>query len=394
MEIKFKILYPIYFTLLWLLLNLQTLTIIGWRNDHSMPIKVFHLFSFLGIIFFILKFYKKFPKLPQHVLLFFLFIVIIGPLQYLIYDFNKLYLAYIYSFFIFCVGYLSTYFLSESKIFKILKIITLVINIIILVKLVFHREELMRFIQSPDGHPYVFSIYGGGVNLEASWLALSTAFFINRRFFYYILFSISLLVDILYASRGGLVISVTIFVIRFFSVYAVRLEKRFIVFVGLLLIVLSPFFIDYSNLIEKTYALKRFSQFASDQDKGMQGRFAMWQYYPEAMWESKFLGLGAGNSIYGIEKVSKKDFSEDNLHNLYMQILLEFGIIPLLLYLSIVFKTAGGIIKSGFTNPIGVLLIAYFIASMSQFRGASPIFWLILGLFFGMEMVKKSKNEK
>ncbi|GAA4428254.1 hypothetical protein GCM10023188_12300 [Pontibacter saemangeumensis] len=243
--------------------------------------------------------------------------------------------------------------------------------------------------QAPDGHPAIYTIYGGGTNLESTWLGLNVALFINRKKLFYVLLSLTLMVSIIYASRVGVVIAMLVAGFKFISVATSKTERRAIIALAFFAALAFIIFIDFDNLAEKVYTLKRFSEFGDSSDKGMAGRFAMWRYYGTALWESKLLGYGAGNGMYAIESVSGNDYPEDNLHNLYLQLLIEFGIVGFLLYMLTVYNVSIKAIKSHFINPIGIILLVYFVASLIQFRGTDAIIWLYMGLF-----LKNEANQK
>ncbi len=242
--------------------------------------------------------------------------------------------------------------------------------------------------KAPDGHPDIYTLYGGGTNLEATWLGLNTALFSNRKRLFYLLLVVTLTVSVIYASRVGVVIAFLVAGFKFISATTSRQERRAIITLGLLSLLAFVFFIDLDNLAEKVYALQRFAEFGDSSDKGMAGRFAMWRYYGTALWESKLLGYGAGNGIYAVESVSGIDYIEDNLHNLYMQLLIEFGIIGLLLYLITVYNISIKALKSRLSNPIAIILLVYFIASLVQFRGTDALIWLYMGIFLAIESNK------
>ena len=113
----------------------------------------------------------------------------------------------------------------------------------------------------------------------------------------------------------------------------------------------------------------------------MSGRKAMWEQFPEAMAESNYLGYGAGNAMYGLEKVSGIDFSEQNVHNYYLQVMLEFGLLGLPLYLILVFHLLKRIHWAKMADPLAMILLCYFISSLIQFRGAESMIWLYMGVF-------------
>ncbi|WP_299757619.1 O-antigen ligase family protein [uncultured Pontibacter sp.] len=374
--------FSIYLFVFFLLLNFQTLGLTGWIKDEESSIKLYHLFSVFFIPCLLLVGSRNaLFKMPFFILEYFIGIILISLLLFLIYPFNRLLLNHVFAFYAFFIGYHLARILSTEEIFSKLRQVVLVVSIIIVGKLLFHIPEIRNFMKAPDGHPDIYTIYGGGTNLEATWLGLNSAIFVNRKRLFYILLIITFLVSILYASRVGVVIAFLVAGFKFISSATSYKERKSIIALSVLAAVAFIILVDLDNLAEKVYALKRFTDFGDSSDKGMAGRFAMWQYYGTALWESKLMGYGAGNGMYAIESVSGNDYPEDNLHNLYMQILLEFGCLGLLLYLIIVYNISFKAFKARLVNPIAIVLLIYFIASLIQFRGTDALIWFFMGIF-------------
>lgn len=382
--------FSLFLFLFFLFLNLQTLSITGWMVVEESSIKLYHFISLFFVSCLFLRPKKGIPKIPPFIFEYFAGITLISLLLFLIYPFNKLLINHLFVFYAFFIGYYMAGIFSQEQIFNLLQKAALVVFIIIVGKLFFHIPEIRRFMKAPDGHPDIYTIYGGGTNLEATWIGLNTALFINRKRLFYVLLSITLVVSIIYASRVGVVIATLVAGFKVISSATSRQERRTIILMALLAVLAFVIFIDLESLATKVYTLKRFSEIGDSSDKGMAGRFAMWRYYGKALWESKLLGYGAGNGIYAIEKVSGNDYPEDNLHNLYMQILIEFGIIGFFLYLIAVYNISIKALRSRLSNPLAIILLVYFVASLIQFRGTDAMIWLYIGLFLKIESNKET----
>ncbi|WP_237144033.1 O-antigen ligase family protein [Pontibacter pamirensis] len=333
------------------------------------------------------------PKIPPFVLEYFVGISIISLLLFIVYPFNRILINHLFAFYAFYIGYYITGIYSPEQLIGLLQKAAVVIFVIITGKLLFHIPEIIRFMKAPDGHPDIYTIFGGGVNLEATWIGLHTALFINRKKLFYFFLLTTLIISVLYASRVGIVIALLVAGFKFLSSATSKKERRAIIALALLAVFCFVIFIDFENLANNVYALRRFVEFGGSTDKGMEGRFAMWRYYATALWESYFLGYGAGNGMYAIEAVSGKDYPEDNLHNLYLQILIEFGFIGFLLYMLVVYNLSIKAFKSRLSNPIAIVILVYFIASLIQFRGTDAIIWLYIGMFIRIESKKIALNE-
>lgn len=388
--------FGLYLFLFFLFLNLQNLGLTGWILVEGTAIKLYHYFALLFIPFLFYKPKSGLLKIPSYVFEYFAGITLISLLLFLVYPFNRLLVNHLFALYAFVIGYYIAGTITQEQVFKVLQQAALLVFIIIVGKLFFHIPEIKRFMKAPDGHPDIYTLYGGGTNLEATWMGLNTALFINRKRLFYLVLIVTLAVSMIYASRVGVVIAILVAGFKFISATTSKQERRAIVMLGLMAVLAFILFIDLDNLAEKVYALQRFTEFGSSSDKGMGGRFAMWQYYGSALWDSKFMGYGAGNGIYALESISGIDYEEDNLHNLYMQLLIEFGIIGLLLYLIVVYNISIRALKSRLSNPLAIIILVYFIASLIQFRGTDALIWLYIGLFLKIETnkIKLAANEQ
>ncbi|AKD04456.1 O-antigen ligase family protein [Pontibacter korlensis] len=373
----------------FLLLNLQTLSLTGWMVVEESSVKLYHFFSLLFLPCLFLKPKDTTARVPLFIFEYFVGITLISLLLFLVYPFNRLLINHLFVFYAFFIGYYIAGILPQEQIFNLLQKAALIVFIVIVGKLFFHIPEIKRFLKAPDGHPDIYTIYGGGTNLEATWIGLNTALFINRKKLFYTLLAVTLVISVIYASRVGVVIAFLVAGFKFVSANTSRKERRTIIFMAMLAVISFFIFIDLENLASKIYTLKRFAEFGDSSDKGMAGRFAMWQYYGTALWKSKFLGYGAGNGIYAVETVSGTDYPEDNLHNLYMQVLIEFGVLGFILYMIVVYNISIKALKSRLSNPLAILILVYFIASLIQFRGTDAMIWLFIGLFLKIESNKE-----
>lgn len=382
--------FSVFLVLFFLFLNLQMLAITGWMTNENSTLKVYHLFSLLFIPCLLLRLRSRLPLIPPFIFEYFVGIILISLLLFLFYPFNRMLINHIFAFYAFYIGYYIAGLFTQEHVLALFQRAAIIVFVIIVGKLLFHIPEIIRFMKAPDGHPAVYTIYGGGVNLEATWLGLNTALFINRKKLFYFLLLSTLFISTLYASRVGIVISLLVAGFKFISAATSKEERSAIILLGILAVLSFVAFIDFDNLAEKVYAFRRFAEFGDSSDKGMSGRFAMWRYYGSAIWENKFMGYGAGNGMYAIESVSGRNYPEDNLHNLYMQVLIEFGIIGFVLYLLVVYNLSFKALKSRLSNPFGIIILVYFIASLVQFRGTDAIIWLYIGTFIRLEAFKKS----
>jgi O-antigen ligase len=72
---------------------------------------------------------------------------------------------------------------------------------------------------------------------------------------------------------------------------------------------------------------------------------------------------------------------EENVHNYYLQVALDFGLPGLAVWLLLVMYILGNSKVLRSPDPFGTYLVLYLAGSLFQFRGAEPLFWYVLGLF-------------
>ena len=84
-------------------------------------------------------------------------------------------------------------------------------------------------------------------------------------------------------------------------------------------------------------------------------------------------------------------YGEDNVHNLFFQMLLDFGIIGLIFYCTVISIFLKREWRKIIKNPIVAYLVAYLIISLIQFKGAEIITFYILGIYL---LVKNKENDK
>lgn len=249
-----------------------------------------------------------------------------------------------------------------------LQLISWLILIFVFVKLGFFWTSIQEYLSNPFAHPELFWLYGGGPNLEATWLMLNAAFFRRTKIFW-AFWVLSFSISILYASRVGVVLGLALL---FFHLSSFPLRRASLVFplliatVGVLLNVINP------------YALVRFFQIG--EEVGSKTRLEMWFGAWEALQEMPITGYGAGGALSAIERTTGKVFVEDNLHNYFLQVLLDFGMLGFIVWLLIVaYILNHANIPKG--DEYGTYLVLYLVAALVQFRGADPLFWFVMGLF-------------
>lgn len=237
----------------------------------------------------------------------------------------------------------------------------------IAVKDAIYIQSILGFVShGGSGHPTIPTFFGGGVNLEASWIALFGVFFKRDKAGALYLTS-SLLISASYASRTGLILSLLSIV---YVLLAKGGSKRggFFNVLKLALLLLGLVLIAQAAGIP---IVERFT--AVGEDKGSIGRENMWQYALPAFLDSPILGHGAGNTIPHISEISGKLFAEDNIHNYFLQVLLDFGLIGFLALAAMVVSVILNFRRGNYTNPFAAYILCWVAGSLFQFRGADAL---------------------
>lgn len=381
--------------LFWLLINFQMLSVFGWINDtKGVNIKLYHLFS-LVFLPFILKQPLKFKLSKTGLILVFLFMIIVFLTSITLspfYGFNSVFINYFFAFYVFFLGYFLSKRLNSFKILKIFQSIIILIYIVVLIKSIYYYETITYFLKNPYGHPSIYYIYGGGPNLEATWITLCSLFFLNRKRLFYFSILFSFIISAIYASRISIIMVVLVYIFYFVSNRPTKNERRII----LSFFVISSLTFGYYIIhkLSDLYVIERFLNIGDKVEGGSQGRLMLYNAFAESFTYKSMFGVGSGNAIPYIERTLNLSFREDNLHNYYLQVLLEFGIIGLLIFLLIVIDLVKKNIQLKFSNPFGLFVLCYLIGCLIQFRGAEVMFWFCLGLFYGTYYLNDKSQRK
>jgi O-antigen ligase len=213
--------------------------------------------------------------------------------------------------------------------------------------------------------------YGGGPNLEATFLALLAALFLGSRWFPLIL-TLAASASVVYSSRTGILVCAGCAVIAL-----VRARRFRFVVLGLTALAIAV--LAATIVWPDMYILERFTTIGADD--GSQGRQQIWAGVGEAFLHSPLIGYGAGNGISAVQTELNTTFTEGNVHNYYAQVLLDFGLPVCLAYCLLVLTICRNEIRGRFPREFGAYLMLFFLAGFLQFRGAEALAWFVLGLY-------------
>ena len=248
-----------------------------------------------------------------------------------------------------------------------------------------HKEVFIIFFINPSVHPSVPTFSQGGVNLEATWVALFGFFFMSKKGYIYLF--ISSFLSVLYTSRVGMILNFLYFCWLTYHLYLKNGIFNFkrILQVSFIVSIIAAFF--FTSPLASTI-LNRIAESGDAEEAGSRGRIAMWINFPEAFMNN-MIGYGAGNAMGAIESVSGMSFVEVNIHNTYMQNALDFGILGLLIYVIIVLSFLFKEKKLMFANPFAGVLLGYIAASLIQFGGSENLLFIFVGFYFVYSRQKK-----
>lgn len=124
-------------------------------------------------------------------------------------------------------------------------------------------------------------------------------------------------------------------------------------------------------------ALSRF--FGNFVDKGSMARVRMWRYVLQTSAQYP-MGCGVGNCMKALTAVSNETYVDGNLHNVYLQNLIDQGWIGGIFYIGLVLRFFWRKKEECFSNPFVAALFSYCVISLVQFRGADTLILLLLGI--------------
>lgn len=357
----------------------QNIKILSISNTFAL--KLYHLIAILLSIKLIRK--GKIKTLPKIVNLFFIYIFIISIFFYYFYGFNSLIINYIFAYYVLILIYNLGDSLRFNDWIEILMKVATIILFMAYINIFTHFSQIKFFLSGNTERVILDTFFGGGINIEATWIGLLGVFFLfSDKIYFYLLFSSIL--SLLYSSRSGLIVNVLLFLVVFLKKEKrtnTRLKK--IAFICLLLIALL--FVNLKTGMI-SYILARFSNVGNE--KGSLGRLRMWEYILPAFKKNPF-GYGLGNAIKSLTIISGIKYAESNLHNMFFQMLLDTGILGFIYYLYFNIKLIFVEIKNVFKNPIVLFLIIYIFMSCIEFRGGDFILYVVVGIY-----LKMKKNDK
>jgi O-antigen ligase len=285
---------------------------------------------------------------------------------------------------------------GERLILRAARVASVVFLIAVTVKNAQHVPAFISYLARPFGHPEVPSLAGGGLNLEATWLALASFFLIGTALF--VPFALTAAAtSALYATRAGLVIvslAICAALTRaWFAPKDIAADRRVgrasrRAFRRIATLIVACLAVGGMRLAirtvgqygDTTYVAQRFSDIGDE--PGSLGRMTLWRGGLRVFAENP-MGVGAGNAVPMLRRVLGVAVPEDNLHNIYLQHAVETGLPGLAALLVFAVVVALRVVRSRFQDQLLLFVAGYLVAGFIQFTGVDAILWLVYGLQSG-----------
>jgi O-antigen ligase len=285
---------------------------------------------------------------------------------------------------------------NAATVLRACRIASVAFLVIVTAKNVQHAPALLLYLANPFGHPDVPSLAGGGLNLEATWLALTSVFLIGTALFVPFVLAAAA-TSALYASRAGLVVAVLAAGVAVVHAWNVRrsmrdqppssatrrrLHRVAVAFAAIAAVsALVVGILAARRVGDATYVAQRFA--AIGEEPGSLGRITLWRGGLAVFADHPF-GVGIGNAVPALRRTLGVDLPEDNLHNIYLQHAVEAGLPGLAALLIFGVMIAVRVVRSRFQDHLLLFVAGYLVAGAIQFTGVDAMVWLVYGLQSGL----------
>ena len=377
------------FLILLLTMCLQNIKVVSFG---TFSLKLYHVVSLLFLPMLVKR--KNIIIPNKAIVFFFVYIMTVSVINIPINGFSSLILNYIFGFYIMIIIFTLGADIKVEDWLEIIRKVATIMICLVFLRFLKHIDYLTLFLKnvSLNGHPDTIGTYfGGGANLEATWIALlGFGFFKNKK--QYIYFICSLLVSIIYVSRVGIVLNVIL--LGWISLQSFE-KKDFKKLISKILIIMIFTFIAlliFYKMGLLDYILTRLLSIGDSADKGTSGRFGMWKYVGLAAINNPF-GYGIGNAIDAVANQGGRTVGVANVHNIYFQMLLDAGWFGFAYYFFIIVAFLKKEVKNFFRNPFVAFIITYLIVGLIQFRGGDVLLFFVLGIYIISEKRFKQVSE-
>lgn len=280
----------------------------------------------------------------------------------------------------YCLGSLAAKKLTEQQIQKIFLKTFFCCTLFVIVRDIFYANQLVNLYAREGYVENMLYLATGGRNIEATLLGMLSILLIGSRYYKYS-FILALITSAMMGSRAGLLVVgfsalFYLWVARKNHLYYLTVTLGVAVVIVMLGLVASAF-IDIP-------LLGRFN-LKEEVDLGQNdlGRLALW-YYAKLSISNNIWGYGIGNGLDSIERMSGLQFVENNVHNVFLQYILDGGIQSLIVYIFLIFKIFRKRSMGQLQSNVKAFIICYLLLSFIQFNGFEAYYWYFVGLYLAL----------
>ena len=347
-------------------------------------VNLHHLWAAMGLLVVLL--HGRFYMPPLIITQFFVAAILISIFAYVTFGFHPAFINLLYCFYLLLLGMVCTRMLAANDLRRAMEWAGSVILAAITLKNFFYMGEIAAAIGQLQDRVFVPTVVAGGTNMEATF-ALFAALFLRRSRFYWLVCTYAFVLAIIYSSRVAMVGAAIVFL---YDVFSVQGASRDLLWrqVRMALLVLAALvglgWILSSPVVQ--FAIERFQNIGYE--PGSIGRLVMWQTAPELIL-SHPMGVGAGHATDQLSLLIGMPVLEDNVHNIFLQVLLDLGILGLVSYVIMIVAVARRALPN-LDHPLWLAIALYGLMGMLQFRAYDPFIFFWLGLMWDAQRSEKA----
>jgi hypothetical protein len=377
-------LVPLLFVIFFLLLNFHTVTYLGLEKEDleatkisDSQIRYYHWFS----LAFALPLMWWLPSLRIPTIGVIYFACAIGSSLFASlahHNFSYRIVTLFFAAYCFLLGIYFSHLFSRQWLETTVRRVFLVFHLAVLAKLLYYMVIGGGGIpRTPFGRPAILYFSAGGNNLEVTWLALSSVFFLTQYKFWPVSAN-SFVTSLMYSSRVGMLLSGMATVWKLFRVKPVLSFLVLGVTAPLLLVLIALSGIDFRS----SEVVERFMNIGDKSEYGSQSRMELWTASFDLLRSNPW-GHGVGAGMEEVKDVLQQSVHQNNVHNIYLQIAIDCGVQTLLCFLILMFDIARKWYRGGAMNAFGTFVLFFLVPGLIEFTGQEAMMWMFVGIFYG-----------
>lgn len=359
-------------------------------SNNEGGIKLHHVITAMNFVLLLTN--LRIPTVSLPLRLYFFVTVLTSLFGYAKYGFNIQFLNVMYCFVVALVFAKAVSIIGYEETLRAIRVGFLVSLISVYVKNIIIADQIVDQLRL-GYRVFTWNLVAGGPNQEAAWLIMGSSFFLGTKKFWLYLVASSLLA-VLYLSRGGY-LAVTIIIIlvlfqklgRERSVYVAIIATIFLTVVSIIFYTSDLQFQIGIPIVDRAIA-----RFYSGSDLGTEGRELLYQAAIIAFEKEQF-GFGAMNATVVMGSYVGHDFIEGNVHNIYLQLLLDGGFVCLFSFAFMLKRTFSNACRIPNSSRVITFVACYCILGLIRFRGYDPIFYLVVGLIEGAVLTMHARTK-